>query len=259
MIGPAARTVSFATALVIATASTSPGQAVGWAWMAASAWAQAPVAPAPTSAPAGAPTGPAATSPTAPPPPVSAQDEALGRQHFEKGQELYNKSRYLEAAREFEAGYRALPRSAFLLNIGHSYRRAYELRKARSAYETMLRVDPTSPHRALVEDLIRTIDDALVAQEAPPPPPPRPGLPPAAATAAPPVPAAPPRADNAALAPPPAALSDDAAPGEESGSVFTSPWFWGVVGAVVVTAGVGGVLLLRRSQGCPAQTCVMAN
>ena len=64
--------------------------------------------------------------------------------HWDRGQELYKQGRFLEAAREFEAGYQVAPRSLFLLNIGHSYRRAQELRKAKAAYETLLKIDPTS-------------------------------------------------------------------------------------------------------------------
>ena len=35
----------------------------------------------------------------------AAEDEAAGRQHCDRGQELYKQGRFLEAAREFEAGY----------------------------------------------------------------------------------------------------------------------------------------------------------
>jgi hypothetical protein len=188
--------------------------------------------------------------------PASAADEVTGRKHFERGQELYNKNRFLEAAREFEAGYQALPRSAFLLNVGHSYRRAYELRKAKAAYELMLKVDPTSPHRPLVEDLIRTIDDALIAQESP--------APPSGATApAPsslPLPSPAPAASNPPLDLSPPVITEPAPDPRESRSLFRNPWFWGAVGAVLVTGTVTTIVLLNRSnQGCPAQDCFSAN
>lgn len=191
------------------------------------------------------------------PVPPPAPDEAVGRKHFEKGQELYNKNRFLEAAREFEAGYQALPRSAFLLNIGHSYRRAYELRKAKAAYEQMLKVEPTSPHRPLVEDLIRTIDDALIAQE-----PPAATTPSAVApmSMSPPSPSAGSASTGGSsidLSPP--MVAADAEPvASESRSIFSSPWFWGAVGAAVVTGVVATVLLANRSPGCRAQDCFAA-
>ena len=245
MIRPSART-SLVT-LLIFTSALAPGQVR----------AQPPIVPppAPVQGQAQTQSAPGQTAPagqSGQPPTPSAADEIAGRRHFEKGQELYSKSRFLEAAKEFEAGYRALPRSAFLLNVGHSYRRAYELRKAKAAYETMLRVDPTSPHRPLVEDLIRTIDDALIAQTDTPPAttPTAPGP----LTAAP-APVAPrPSLD---LTPPPSLT--ETGPPAESDSIFTSPWFWGVVGVVAVASTVGVVLLLRRSPGCPAQECLAPN
>jgi hypothetical protein len=190
-----------------------------------------------------------------PPGPAGGPDEAAGRKHFEKGQELYTKNRFLEAAKEFEAGYQALPRSAFLLNVGHSYRRAYELRKAKAAYELMLRVDPTTPHRALVEDLIRTIDDALITQDTPPVSPPGVSSPP---PVSPPLPTPPTAASNPPLDLTPPVLAETAPPPIESRSVFRSPWFWGAVGAVLVTGTVTTVVLLNRSNGCRAQDCFSA-
>jgi hypothetical protein len=189
-----------------------------------------------------------------PGPAGSAPDEAAGRKHFEKGQELYTKNRFLEAAKEFEAGYQALPRSAFLLNVGHSYRRAYELRKAKAAYELMLRVDPTTQHRALVEDLIRTIDDALITQDAP-------AVSPPVAT---PVPSSPPlpnpglKAGNPPIDLSPPAIAETAPPSSESRSILRSPWFWGAIGAVLVTGTVTTVVLMNRSNGCRAQDCFSA-
>src|SRR4051812_11899197 len=90
-------------------------------------------------------------------------DEAEGRRHWKAGQDLYAQKRFLEAAREFEAGYAVAPRPLFLLNIGHAYRRANELVKAKSAYEALLRLQPDLPQRTEVEGYIRSINDALQA------------------------------------------------------------------------------------------------
>jgi hypothetical protein len=190
----------------------------------------------------------------------SAEDEAAGRRHYKKGDELFKQGRFLDAAREFEAGYAAAPRPLFLLNIGHSYRKAQELRKARAAYEEYLKTDPTSTFRADVEDLIKTIDDALAASalpSAPPPPttpPPTSSLPPVA-----PVPssAGPVNTGTIDLAPPVLVNVDHPPPAPaESKSIFRSPWFWGAVG-VVVAAGVAGTVYgLSRSPACPATRCL---
>jgi hypothetical protein len=128
-----------------------------------------------------------------------AEDEAEGRVHFARGQELFQAKRFLEAAHEFEAGFEAAPRPLFLLNIGHSYRRAGQFRKAKSVYELLLRVEPNTPHRKEVEGLIKTIDDALESAEPLPAAPPRPAPP---VRAAPVVPAAPAPAPGTPTPPP---------------------------------------------------------
>jgi tetratricopeptide (TPR) repeat protein len=188
-------------------------------------------------------------------PSARAEDEAAGRRHWDKGQELYKLGRYLEAAREFETGYQVAPRSNFLMNIGHSYRRAQELRKAKTAYESFLRIDPTSPHRAMVEDLIRTIDDALSAQIDPGPPASPPAPQPLPATGVP--PAAPAPAD---VLPPPNAIQvgePGPPPESQSTSIWRSPWLWAAVGTVLVAGVVGTVYGLTRGSACGADRCLV--
>lgn len=186
--------------------------------------------------------------------PAHAEDEAAGRKHFKQGQELYTQGKFLEAAKEFEAGYQAAPRPLFLLNIGHSYRRAQELRKAKDAYETLLKVDPTTPHRPEVQELIQTIDDALNAPSTVSDPsrtsPPASPIP---TTAAPPLPsvAAP------AIVGPPVAFdaTPPPAPPAESGSLWKSPWLWSAIGVVVVAGVVGTVYGLSRGPSCQVSAC----
>jgi hypothetical protein len=198
------------------------------------------------------------------PHPVLAEDETAGRRHWDRGQELYKLGRYLEAAREFEAGYQVAPRSNFLLNVGHSYRRAQELRRAKTAYETFLKIDPSSAHRPMVEDLIRTIDDALSAQAEPPVASPRPATatpppaPPPLATGAPPAPTPIPTTPAVDLTPVPNISQTDfgtAPDADSSSSIFRSPWFWGAVGAVLVAGVAGTVYGLSRGSSCSADRC----
>jgi tetratricopeptide (TPR) repeat protein len=195
-----------------------------------------------------------------------AEDEAAGRRHWDRGQELYKLGRFLEAAREFEAGYQVAPRSNFLLNVGHSYRRAQELRRAKTAYEMFLKIDPTSAHRPMVEDLIRTIDDALSAQaDAPVTPPPRSTAttaPPPLASGAPPPPAPTPTTPPVDLTPVPNVTQTDPGPlpaSDSSSSIFRSPWFWGAVGAVLVAGVAGTVYGLSRGSSCSADRCFSEN
>jgi len=185
-------------------------------------------------------------------------DEAEGKRHWKAGQELYQQKRFLEAAREFEAGYAVAPRPLFLMNIGHAYRRANELVKAKTAYEALLRLQPDLPQKAEVEEYIKTINDALQANEASISPP------------APPVPAptrtfdpSPPRS-----LPPPAVSAHEEATipayvearqpprDEPSVSVFRKPWFWVLTGALVAGGVAVAVIASRPSSPCPGTICI---
>jgi tetratricopeptide (TPR) repeat protein len=174
-----------------------------------------------------------------------ADDEAEGKRRFKRGGELYAEGKFLEAAREFEAGFAAAPRPLFLLNIGHSYRRAGEFQMAKDAYEKLLRLDRNTPYRSEVEGLIKTIDDALLSREldrpapiaTPPPPAPEP------VASAPPESMQPPYV----VAPPTPTESD---------SIFKKPWFWVVVGAVAVSAGAAVAVITLRNSACPATVCL---
>ena len=213
-----------------------------------------------------APTGGPASGAATP----SAEDEAAGKRHYKRGDELFKQGRFLEAAHEFEAGFAVAPRPLFLLNIGHSYRKGQELRRARAAYEDFLKADPTTSFRADVEDLIKSIDDALGASAlpaalpppspavmapapapAPPPNPPISSLPPAAS------PVIPVRTGTIDLAPPVLIEIDKpSGPPAPSDSIFHSAWFWGAVGLVVAAGVAGTVYGLNRTPACNATRCL---
>jgi tetratricopeptide (TPR) repeat protein len=201
---------------------------------------------------------------------LAVDDETEGKKRFKRGQELYKAEKYLEAAHEFEAGYAAAPRSLFLMNIGHSYRRAGEFAKSKRAYQLLLQLEPTLPERADIEALVRSIDDAIAASPAPAPrspaaDPPSPTPPATAAPAHDPGPEAAPPPRRPVLptlqTPPsepaqvfvdtPASSSDSA----ESSSILRKPWFWVAMGAIV--AGGVTILVVSLSQGqkCPGTIC----
>jgi hypothetical protein len=196
---------------------------------------------------------------------VAHADEAEGRRHWKQGQELYAQKRFLEAAHEFEAGYAVAPRPLFLMNIGHAYRRANELARAKTAYEALLRLQPDLQQRAEVEGYIKSIDDALSAgetvvadqprpQPSPPlaspprtsePAPRRPSLPPVAAAAPDEVPVyVESRETTASRAP------------EPEVSIFRKPWFWVVTGAVVAGGVAAAIIASRPSTSCPVTLCI---
>ena len=127
---------------------------------------------------------------------VAAPSEAKGRAHLQRGLELYKLGQYKDAIAEFEQGYIALPRPAFLLNIAQSYRKLDKPERARGYYLQFVdRAPPGDPMRAQALSAIEKIDALLRERaanepppDAPPPPPaPRPSPPPEVHVAPPPV------------------------------------------------------------------------
>jgi tetratricopeptide (TPR) repeat protein len=91
---------------------------------------------------------------------------AEGRRHFEAGEQHFAKGEYALALLDYEAGYRLTRLPGFLINIAHCHRLSGDLRKARAFYRKYLLVEPTSPRKAEVEEIIRRIDEKL-AERAP--------------------------------------------------------------------------------------------
>lgn len=91
--------------------------------------------------------------------------EAEARRRFRRGTKLFDDGKFRDAAREFEAGYAVLPRTGFLMNIGHSYRRAGDLKKAKRYYELFLQRESESPlQRAEATEYIKLVDETLAEQ-----------------------------------------------------------------------------------------------
>lgn len=188
-------------------------------------------------------------------------DEGEGRRRFKRGQDLYLKGKFLEAAEEFEAGYAAAPRPLFLLNIGHSYRRGGNLRKARDTYKTLLEMDPNIPQRAEVEGYLRSIDDALAISDVAPAHPRggpsghNPPSPPATSR----LPQARPQDSSGQDGAPMPVFVESRAPqqtdSDSSDGVVSRPWFWITVAGIVVAGGVAAALLLKSDAKCPGDAC----
>jgi tetratricopeptide (TPR) repeat protein len=92
---------------------------------------------------------------------VDATAEERARAHIQKAADAFQDGRYDEAMTEFEAGYAAVPRPGFVLNMGHVQRKAGNLERARDYYRRYLQLEPKSPQRAEVEKEIAEIDVAL--------------------------------------------------------------------------------------------------
>ena len=94
--------------------------------------------------------------------------EEAAKAHFTRGKSLIAAAKFADAYREFEAGYRASPRPAFLFNMGEAARGMNDLPKARSAYERFLLVERSGP----LADTARKRLGELGPRIGPEPPPP---------------------------------------------------------------------------------------
>jgi tetratricopeptide (TPR) repeat protein len=101
----------------------------------------------------------------------SAAERAEGRRRFEQAEQHFRKGEYQVALELYEAGYRLTRLPGFLINMAHCYRLAGDLRKARATYRKFLLVEPTSPHKAEIEEIMRGLDRALAREPDPTPPP----------------------------------------------------------------------------------------
>jgi tetratricopeptide (TPR) repeat protein len=82
------------------------------------------------------------------------------RARMEKGQELYVAKSYEAAAREFEAGYKDSPYSAFLFNAGVCYQKLGDNARALDRFREYLRVDPSAPDADKVKARIAQLEGA---------------------------------------------------------------------------------------------------
>ena len=87
--------------------------------------------------------------------------EREGRRRFERGEQHFQRGQYPAALAEYEAGYRVTRLPGFLINMAQCYRLTGDLRRARAYYRKYLVVMPTSPRKAEVEGLIRSLDKEL--------------------------------------------------------------------------------------------------
>jgi len=91
-----------------------------------------------------------------------AQDDvAAAREHFAKGTRAFDLGQYDEAAKEYEAAYKAKDDPALLFNIGQAYRQLGEKVAAVRAYKGYLRRMPDAPNRAVVEARIAELSHAI--------------------------------------------------------------------------------------------------
>ena len=94
------------------------------------------------------------------------QDFAAAGQHFSSAQDAFAQGKYEQAAKEFQAAYDITHDSSMLVNIGESWQRAGDGKKALVGYRAYLAVQPQAPDRSEIEGRIQAIATAL-AEAAP--------------------------------------------------------------------------------------------
>lgn len=82
---------------------------------------------------------------------------ADARTHMEAGQKLFEAGKFLDAATEFEAGYRAQPYKSFLYNAAVAAERGGDRVRAIAHYAEFLGAEPNAPDAALIRATIERL------------------------------------------------------------------------------------------------------
>jgi hypothetical protein len=99
-----------------------------------------------------------------------AQDFEAAGKHFSAAQEAFGAKHFKTAAAEFEAAYGITKDPVLLYNVGESYEKAGEGRKAVANYKAYLKEQPTAQDKAEVQKRIKSIEGKgykLASQSAP--------------------------------------------------------------------------------------------
>jgi tetratricopeptide (TPR) repeat protein len=195
--------------------------------------------------------------------PPATVDDQEARDLFRLGKQAFDEGRYERALKYFKDAYDLSGRAQLQFNIGTVLDRLRRDREAVTAYKSYLSQTPDATNRAVVEERIRLIEDAMSKSETPAAPALVPtGPQPTASTPAPAAGTLQPSAARPATVPTPAETARAASPSEpagehasasatasaeSSGSVASRWWFWTGIGAVVAGAVVVGVVVGSRS------------
>ena len=141
------------------------------------------------------------------------------RRHFDKADKLFALGRFDEALEQYEKAFDAKPIPDFLFNIGQCYRNLGDYEAAIFSFRKFLTLDPETPRRAAVEQLI----DELEAKKA-----------------------------QAELLARERKIEQSKRPVETEKPITRKWWFWTAVAAGAVAAGGGTFYFLTRDDGFPA-------
>lgn len=102
--------------------------------------------------------------------PAAAQegqrDMKKAKEFFTRGKRLYSQKNYLEAAKAFKKAYQFSGKNELLYNIGQSYRRADQLRKAEDYFQQYLNENPNASNADKVVEAVIELQEAIAARMA---------------------------------------------------------------------------------------------
>jgi len=160
----------------------------------------------------------------------------VARTHFERGKQLAASGKFADAYREFEAGYTATPRPAFLFNMGEAARGMGDVAKAREAYQKFLAAEPGGSVADTARQRLAELDRG--AQPAPAQKLPTPSE------------AAQQHASTTSAAAQPV-------PAPREGKPLWKKWpLWAAVGGAVVTGAVIAAVSLNKSEPSCGEGCI---
>lgn len=165
----------------------------------------------------------------------ASSSEAQARGHFVIAEKAFNIGRFDEALTSYEAAYDAKPLAGFLFNMAQCHRHLGQAQQAVFFYQRYLALDPQTPNRPLVEQLIVEQQEKLDAEKAR-----------VALAKAEPKPAVNPNEKPAFT---PTVTKESSGDDDSSGRRW---WLWGgITAGVVVAAGVAAMLLIPREGPMP--------
>src|SRR4051812_21228889 len=98
-------------------------------------------------------------------PATGAPADKQAREHFQNAENSFNLGRFPDALADYQAAYEAKPLPGFLFNIAQCYRNMQSYDRARFFFRRYLALDPHTPNRRLVEELIAEMTRELDKSE----------------------------------------------------------------------------------------------
>jgi tetratricopeptide (TPR) repeat protein len=97
-----------------------------------------------------------------------ADDPAMraAKRHYERGQKLFGLQKFEEALEQYQKAFDAKPFPDFLVNIGQCHRNLGDYEAAIFSLKRFPKLDPETPERQKVEDLIAQLEEKQATKDA---------------------------------------------------------------------------------------------